>query len=439
MSAILRPILALSLILGLLVAHPASPTSAATTTPTTVSDLNAAIQQKAADIQKLTQETQVIQTQLDQTSAAANTLKNAVSQLNLSSQKTQTDIAVTKDKVSATQLTLQQIGDQISADQATLASQDAALSLSIRMIDQEESQSLVDIMLTSPSLSTFFDDVYAREQFQSGLKANIDAVAATQADLQQKQTATEQNKQQLVALSTDLSNKKQAIDAIAQTKAQLLSQTKNQEAAYQAQLAQKKAQAAQFQQDLFNFESSLKLAVDPNSYPSAQPSVLSWPLTHIYVTQKFGATVDSKRLYVSGTHNGVDFAAPVGTPVMAVLDGVVKGVGNTDTYQKCLSYGKWVFIQHPNGLSTIYGHLSVQLVKVGDTVTTGQLIGYSGETGYVTGPHLHLGLFATQGARIEQYTSSIGCKGVSIPIADPKAYLDPLAYLPALAASQIGN
>ena len=441
MSSNFRALLSIILIAFVLVQGSVDAKAAATTATatTSVTDLQSAIQQKAADIAALTAQTQAIQAQLDQTDAAANTLKNAVSSLNLSSKKTQTDIAITKDQVTATQLTLQQISDQIDQGQQTLQQQESTLAQSMRAISEQEEESFVDIMLTSPSLSAFFNDIYQREQLEAGIKSNIDAIVATKADLQQKQTATEQNKDKLVAYTSDLADKKQAIDAIASTKATLLAQTKNQEAAYQAQLAQKKAQAAQFQQDLYSFETSLKLAVDPNSFPSAQSSVLSWPLTHIYVTQKFGATVDSKRLYVSGTHDGVDFAAAVGTPVMAVLGGVVKGVGNTDTYQKCLSYGKWIFIQHPNGLSTIYGHLSVQLVKVGDTVTTGQLIGYSGETGYVTGPHLHLGLFATDGTKIEQYTSSIGCKGVSIPIATPSAYLDPLAYLPALDPSQIEN
>jgi len=434
-------------LIGILLIHGARATSAATTatpaastsTPANVSDITSAIQQKAADIAQLTAETNAIQAQLDQTDAQANTLKNAVSSLNLSSKKTQTDISITQDKVTSTQLTLQQIGDQIDQGQETLAEEQATLADSIRAVSQEEEESLISILLVSPSLSDFFNDIYQRDQFEEGIKDNIDAIAATKADLQQKQTATEANKEALVAYTSDLANKKQAIDAIVSTKATLLAQTKDQEATYQAQLAQKKAEAAQFQQDLYSFESSLHLAVDPNSYPEPAAGILAWPLSHIYVTQKFGATVDSKRLYVSGTHDGVDFAAAVGTPVMAVMDGFVKGEGDTDTYEKCLSYGKWIFIQHPDGLSTIYGHLSVQLVKIGDPIKAGQLIGYSGETGYVTGPHLHLGLFATEGTKIEQYTSSIGCKGVSIPIADPQAYLDPLAYLPGLAASQIEN
>ena len=73
----------------------------------------------------------------------------------------------------------------------------------------------------------------------------------------------------------------------------------------------------------------------------------------------------------------------------------------------------------------------LMIISKNQNVNTGDLLGYSGSTGYSTGPHLHLGLYITQGVRIEKYVNSIGCKQAIIPLADIKAYLDPLAYLPA--------
>ena len=187
---------------------------------------------------------------------------------------------------------------------------------------------------------------------------------------------------------------------------------------------------AQFEKDLYAYESQLNLIIDPSRYPSPLNGVLSWPLDNVFITQKFGKTVDSKKLYVSGSHNGVDFRASVGTRVKNVLDGVVVGTGNTDAYPGCYSFGKWVMVKHDNGLSTIFGHLSVISSSVGQRLQTGDLIGYSGNTGYSTGPHLHISVYATQGVRIEKYVNSIGCKQATLPLADVKAYLDPLAYFP---------
>jgi murein DD-endopeptidase MepM/ murein hydrolase activator NlpD len=129
-------------------------------------------------------------------------------------------------------------------------------------------------------------------------------------------------------------------------------------------------------------------------------------------------------------HNGVDFRASTGTKVKSVLDGVVAGTGNTDIYKGCYGLGKWVMVNHPNGLSSIYMHLSVISVSTGQELKTGDLIGLSGNTGNSEAPHLHVTIYATQGVRIEQFVNSIGCKQAVVPLADPKAYLDPMSYFP---------
>ncbi len=84
-------------------------------------------------------------------------------------------------------------------------------------------------------------------------------------------------------------------------------------------------------------------------------------------------------------HKGVDFAAPTGTPIMAGGTGVITRASRYG------SYGKYIRIRHTDGYSTAYAHLSkyARGVKSGKRVTQGQIIGYVGATGRVTGPHLH--------------------------------------------------
>lgn len=82
-------------------------------------------------------------------------------------------------------------------------------------------------------------------------------------------------------------------------------------------------------------------------------------------------------------HSGLDFAVPTGTPVKAPADGVVTIVADY------FFNGKTVFVDHGQGLVTMYCHLSAFDVKVGDTVSRGQVIARSGATGRATGPHLH--------------------------------------------------
>jgi murein DD-endopeptidase MepM/ murein hydrolase activator NlpD len=84
-------------------------------------------------------------------------------------------------------------------------------------------------------------------------------------------------------------------------------------------------------------------------------------------------------------HNGVDYAAPTGTPIMATASGTVKFAGTQN------GYGNFVEIQHHSGYSTAYAHLSRfgKGVRVGQKVEQGDVIGYVGSTGWATGPHLH--------------------------------------------------
>jgi murein DD-endopeptidase MepM/ murein hydrolase activator NlpD len=82
-------------------------------------------------------------------------------------------------------------------------------------------------------------------------------------------------------------------------------------------------------------------------------------------------------------HEGLDYAAPLGTPVMAAGDGVVLRAGRSG------GYGNLVELRHANGIITRYGHLSRIDVHVGERVKQEERIGAVGATGLATGPHLH--------------------------------------------------
>lgn len=90
-----------------------------------------------------------------------------------------------------------------------------------------------------------------------------------------------------------------------------------------------------------------------------------------------------------GGHNGTDYGVPDGSPIYAAADGVVKV--NATSQAADGGYGHYLTLDHGNGYTTLYAHLSPSsaLVRPGDTVKAGQRIGISGHTGNVTGPHLH--------------------------------------------------
>ena len=83
-------------------------------------------------------------------------------------------------------------------------------------------------------------------------------------------------------------------------------------------------------------------------------------------------------------HRGIDYGCPEGTPILASEAGTVTFVGDLS-----VGYGKYIIITHDSVWSTLYAHLSKITVKQGQTVSKGQTIGLSGNTGNSTGPHLH--------------------------------------------------
>lgn len=96
-------------------------------------------------------------------------------------------------------------------------------------------------------------------------------------------------------------------------------------------------------------------------------------------------------------HNGVDYAAPTGTPVNAVAEGEVRFAGEKG------ANGNLIILQHPNGMMSLYAHLSrfKRGLKRGQKVKQGDLIGYVGSTGRSTGPHLHLAIKNEKGAFVD--------------------------------------
>lgn len=118
---------------------------------------------------------------------------------------------------------------------------------------------------------------------------------------------------------------------------------------------------------------------------SLHKSFLRSPLEFSRISSGFSLGRFHPVLQTMRAHKGVDFAAPTGTRIKATSDGVVGFVGTKG------GYGNVIILQHQNGISTVYGHLSrfVSGLRKGMKVSQGEIIGFVGMTGLATGPHLH--------------------------------------------------
>jgi murein DD-endopeptidase MepM/ murein hydrolase activator NlpD len=383
-------------------------------------------------IKQLEEEISKFEKELQKTSSEANTLKSAVTTLDTSSKKLSTNISITQNKIEATNLTLTSIQQQISDKQARLNVSQKALATALRAIYHTEDQTFLENLINNPHMSTVWDNVESLQKFQTTLQTHIDELNGIRRDLLASENQTKKEKKTLVELTEELADQRKSVELAKEEKSKLLKDTKNQESAYKKLIADKKAKADQFNKEILEFEKQLKFALDPSKIPTAGQKVLSWPIDKLRITQTFGDTAFSRgraNPYNGKGHNGIDLAASVGTPLKAAADGTVTATGNTDDACPNASYGKWILIKHTNGLSTLYAHMSSIKAPVGANVARGEVVGFSGMTGYATGPHLHLTVLASQGVQIQSHPSR-ACNGriYTIPAANPSAYLDPMLY-----------
>ncbi len=392
----------------------------------TVDDIKAQIDEQNRKIKEVEKEIAAYQKQLNVLGTQNQTLTTAIKSIDVTRQQTTSKITATQSRISASNLKLNELSYEIADKEDIIRLDREVIARSFRDIQATSETSIIEQLLSSNSLSDAWLQVDATTDLSRALQEHTKSLGVAKAQLTVQHTSVANTKQTLSSLNDELKNQKKALDVVKAEKARLLALTKSQETTYQKLIASKRAEEAAFEAILFELASKLQYAADPTRLPPAGKGILRWPLDKVVITQLFGKTVDSGRLYASGTHDGLDFGSPTGAPVRAALAGTVYEI-NQGAVQNC-QYGKWVLVKHANGLATLYAHLSSIDVAKGQSVTTGQVLGNVGMTGYATGPHLHFTVYDASAVTLKQYTCRSG-PTVTIPIASPRAYLNPMIYL----------
>lgn len=376
----------------------------------TPDELKAAIEKKRQEEQELGNQIKAVQGALETTAGEKQTLQRELNQIN--NNVKQLDLGIRYSKTAAEKLTyeIQDTQYTIEESEERIAERKKDIAEMLRQVQQKDtSEGPLMSILNGKSLTDTVGEIQALLEFQDKFSQEIRELRGYTVELDQHLKTAEEKKKQKEIETESFKNKKVILDQTKQYQQQLLAQTKNKEQIYQSSLAELKKKQDQIDLEIAKLEEAARRNINVGALPKVDTGPLMMPAQG-KLTQGYGSTPFALRTYASKRHNGIDIAAPIGTPIYAASDGRVVGVADQDLYCRKGAYGKFVAITHYNGLTTLYAHLSLWTVSEGQEVKKGDVIGYMGNTGMSTGPHLHFTVYATPTFKIAPAAKTCGPK-----------------------------
>ena len=313
---------------------------------------------------------------------------------------------------------------RIADKEMLILSQKRLLSELMRSASGQSSIGIARLIMESNDESgwTMKDDERVA-QTSGRLGELLEEIRMTKQELENEQTVLEHKKAEADSVQEQLAKQNDYLESTKDTKASLLSKTQSEVKKYNTIVDQLEEERDAIENEIESLESTKIGELNLKDMPAFKHGLLGYPVKKVTFSQGYGKTAFAKtsKFYgTSGFHNGLDFAMPTGTSVLAAADGKVVATGNNGRY----AYGRWIAIDHGNGIVTMYGHLSSVVKSKGSTVKRGDTIAKSGNTGNSTGPHLHFTVFSAKSFEIVPSKSVKSVKDIPVgATVNPKNYL----------------
>lgn len=417
MAGVLAAIMLLSLILSLI------PTSVHAASSSEIKKQIEALKDQKKELQNQMKDVQ------NQYEENEDEIANLVNQKNTIDQEIfllYEQIANIDQQLAAYALLIADKQDELDAAQKRLSELNAKNRERIRAMEEDGEITYWSVLFKASSFSDLLDRLSMIEEIAAADRKRLQEmdeaaaeVAEAQAALEAEKAELEVVKEELDAAQTVLDEKRAEADALLAELVQkgyeledLYAQMEAQEEAFLDEIALKEKEYNEAKRQEWIQYMSTYVTQPPATKPttgggtsssdssnsgtnsgsssggdSGSSSGSTWlvPCAYTYVSSPFGDR-DAPTSGASTYHQGVDLAAPAGTPIYASRTGVVTAA----TYGK--SAGYYVSINHGDGYSSIYMHMTNFVVSKGQAVSAGQVIGYVGSTGVSTGNHLHFGI-----------------------------------------------
>lgn len=347
------------------------------------------INDKEQRISELQQLIGTYKTRIEEKQNAEQSLANQLALLENRVAEKELAIQRSRIELEALALEIQVVDAEISAQEARIKTQQTLLAELIRNIAVSDDVSTLDILLTEPSLSTFFSQVEQVKQLQSDLGTALQRVRDVKVVLEGKRKAREEKQNETEQEQRLLKQEQLALEAEKNIQASLIAQTQLEEQEFQRLVYELRQQEQGTQDDIARLEDEIRLKLNSVDDALARGDVLfNWPVdVSRGITSIFhDPTYPFRHLF---EHSGTDIRAAVRTPVKAA------GGGYVAWNRTGRLYGNYTMVVHAGGFATVYAHLREFVAKPDSYVERGEVIALSGGragdpgAGLSTGPHLH--------------------------------------------------
>ena len=313
---------------------------------------------------------------------------NELEQYNTKIVSLNTEITNAQSEIDKKQAEIDELNGKIDEMQAKIDDRKSGMSKRLRAMYKNGSVGFIDIILDSRNFSELLSNLSMLQKIYKSDRSTLNSLEKISKELNHTKKELSAAQQAMASSQSELKDKKGELDKVsAQLEAKAAKIDENlaifnqQAESLSSQIAAELA--AQQQQAAVNNGGGSAGGSSGGGVSYVGTGGMISPVSNYVVTSEFGNRVGLEQY---GTfHGAIDLACPMNTPVVASDSGRVMNL--TGWYQQ--GYGWGVFIDHGNGIVTAYGHNSALVVSPGQYVQKGQIIAYSGMTGWATGPHVH--------------------------------------------------
>ena len=361
----------------------------------TSSELEQSIKEKESAISQAQEEKKQLQSTMSNIQAMVDSLESSKNDLEAYVKQLDGNLAEIQSKIDELKKMISDKEEEIEETQQMLdeavereKEQYAAMKVRIQYAYEKGNSNSLEMLLSAKSFGELLNNDNYMEEMNAYDQRQLEEYQKNRELVETCKTALEEEQEVLQQAKAEVEKEEAGLET-------LISQKEQQITAFQGDISNKEAALKEYEADIAAQNSTIaaleaaaaaeRKQLEELNKPKVtyDGGMFQLPLTsYKRISDEYGYRMHPT-LGVQKFHNGVDFAAPSGTPILAAYGGTVVGAAYNS------SMGNYVMINHGDGLYTIYMHASALYVSQGQTVSKGEQIAAVGSTGRSTGPHLH--------------------------------------------------